>query len=202
MPGRSRADSGSRRWTDSARAYGHSSCSTPVAGTRRSRLRRRSLPSPRPAHPTINRAECRAQGVPFGSGGATRRAPWRTSVQAEAFVREAGDPQVVVPVLASVAAGYGQLGRLDEARRDAGEMLPVAREHLSEAVVLGYDAFAATDLGLEQELREIADMMPPSAGSSSSSSGSNGDSRKGSSSSTRWGSQLPPPSLACSSRRR
>ena len=82
--------------------------------------------------------------------------------QAEAFVREAGDPQVVIPVLASVAAGYAQLGRFDEARRAAGEMLPVAREHLSEAVVLGYDAFVATDLGLEQELREIADMMPPS----------------------------------------
>ena len=82
--------------------------------------------------------------------------------QAEAFVPEAGDPQAVVPVLASVAAGYAQLGLFDEARRAAGEMLPVAREHLSEAVVLGYDAFAATDLGLEQELREIADMMPPS----------------------------------------
>jgi tetratricopeptide (TPR) repeat protein len=82
--------------------------------------------------------------------------------RAEAFAREAGDPQILLPVLTSVAAGYLDLGLLDEARRAAREMVPVARDHLSEATALAYLAPMAADVGIEEDVRAIAAAMPDS----------------------------------------
>ncbi|MGH3143948.1 MAG: ATP-binding protein, partial [Gaiellales bacterium] len=82
--------------------------------------------------------------------------------QAEAFARDAGDPQVVLPVLTALACGYADLGLHEEARRVAIEMMPVAREHPVEAESLSWVAPIAADLGIEDDLRAVAVLMTPS----------------------------------------
>jgi class 3 adenylate cyclase/tetratricopeptide (TPR) repeat protein len=82
--------------------------------------------------------------------------------QAEAFAREAGDPQVVLTVLTALTIGYSDLGLHEDARRVANEIMPIAREHPVVAEGLSWIAPMAADLGIEDDLRVVAALMPPS----------------------------------------
>jgi class 3 adenylate cyclase/tetratricopeptide (TPR) repeat protein len=82
--------------------------------------------------------------------------------EAEAFAREAGDPQALLPVLAHIAVGYAELGRRKEAQRAAREIVQAAQEHPSQGDVLAFMSMMAAELGIEQEVRAVVDAMPSS----------------------------------------
>jgi len=80
-----------------------------------------------------------------------------------ALARPAGDPQALLPLLASAVAAFETHGRLDAARLLAQELVDLAREHPFEAAIgLAFD-FAYTRLATEfdRELREALDRAPP-----------------------------------------
>ena len=70
--------------------------------------------------------------------------------------RKAGDPQSVVPALLHCSQHYASLGRIAEARALADEAFEEIRAHPESARALGIIATAAPQLGIVEELRELA----------------------------------------------
>jgi class 3 adenylate cyclase/tetratricopeptide (TPR) repeat protein len=77
------------------------------------------------------------------------------------FAREAKDPQNLVPSLKGAARIYASLGRLDEARRLADELLPLANEHASENLYYHHPLWPVAKLGIVTEVRELYERARP-----------------------------------------
>ena len=80
----------------------------------------------------------------------------------ETLAREAADPQQLLGTLSLATRCYVELGLVAEARRLALEVLAGAREHPEEADNVGEFAFAAAELGIEEEVRDVIEPSPPS----------------------------------------
>src|SRR6185437_3021821 len=74
--------------------------------------------------------------------------------------RKAGDPQAVVPALATACSIYVALGRLGDARALAREVVELSRANLRSAGVLIVLTPEAALLGVEAEVRELVERAP------------------------------------------
>jgi tetratricopeptide (TPR) repeat protein len=100
------------------------------------------------------RAEIRAaQGDPTGALDDADRSLLRA--------REAKDPQNLIPALKAAARVYTSVGRLDEARRLAGELLPLASAHSSENLYYHHPLWPVAKLGIVAEVRELFERARP-----------------------------------------
>jgi tetratricopeptide (TPR) repeat protein len=77
------------------------------------------------------------------------------------LAREAKDPQNLIPALKAAARVYASLGRLDEARQLAAEMLPLARAHSSENLYYHHPLWPVAKLGIVAEVRELYERARP-----------------------------------------
>jgi len=83
--------------------------------------------------------------------------------RARELARHAKDPQAQLPLLGSSARAYMLLGRTDEARAFAHELVVRLRELSPEMPpYVGITAEFADELGLTEEMRELVDAAPPS----------------------------------------
>jgi class 3 adenylate cyclase/tetratricopeptide (TPR) repeat protein len=73
-----------------------------------------------------------------------------------ALARETKEPQRMVPALLQTARGYALLGRDAEARALASEAIDLARGRPELGELMGHVAGVAKQLGLREEMREIA----------------------------------------------
>lgn len=76
------------------------------------------------------------------------------------LAREAGDPQVVLPVLAEVALVEAELGKIDTARTHAAECLGEASYLYGGQSPDAVLAVVASELGIERELRARTEAAP------------------------------------------
>jgi len=77
-----------------------------------------------------------------------------------ALGRRANDPQSLVPSLAWCGYVYATLGRVDEARELADEVIAFGRQHPDRLGPIGSLAHVAVQLGIEDTLRELLDLAP------------------------------------------
>jgi tetratricopeptide (TPR) repeat protein len=77
------------------------------------------------------------------------------------LARDAMDPQNLIPSLKGAARVYASLGRLDDARRLAAELLPLASAHKAENLFYHHPLWPVANLGITAEVRELYERARP-----------------------------------------